>query len=140
MGSPALFKKYEGVLMPADEMAVEQFHKIRHGEEVRVDIKRVRNPKQLKYWWALCGVLAEYADWCPDRETASDWLKLSIGHAEFHESPDGKTWCRPKSISFGNCPQEEFDTLLDQAIRIIVTKVMPGTSSEALRNELEAMI
>jgi len=37
-------------------------------------------------------------------------------------------------------PVEEFDTLLDQAIRIIVTKIMPGTSSEALRNELEAMI
>lgn len=140
MPSPALFRKRMSALYAADGMAEEQLSKIKQEEEVRVTISRVRNPRQLRYWWALCGVLAEYADWCKDRETASDWLKLSIGHAEFHESPDGKTWCRPKSIAFGNCPQEEFDTLLDQAIRIIVTKIMPGTSSEALRNELEAMI
>jgi len=140
MPTPALFRKRMSALYPADEMAEEQLSRIKQDEEVRVEIKRVRNPKQLRLWWALCGVLADYADWCSDRETASDWLKLSIGHAEYHESPDGKTWCRPKSIAFGNCPQDQFDQILNDAINVIVSKIIPGTSNDALRNELEAMI
>jgi hypothetical protein len=137
----ALFRKRLGALRPADGMAEEQLSRIRQDEEVRVEIKRVRSPQQLRYWWALCGVLAEYADWCEgDRERASDWLKLSIGHAETFTSPDGKQWIRPKSIAFGNCPQDRFQAVMDAAIKVICEKIMPGTSNADLRNELEGMI
>ena len=138
--TPCTFRKRLGSLRPADGRAEEILTCIKQDEEVKVEIKRMRNPKQLRLWWALCGVLAEYADWCSSREDASDWLKLSIGHADFITSPDGKQWVRPRSIAFGNCSQERFHEILDAAIKVIVEKIMVGTKSEALRAELEAMI
>ena len=135
-----LFRKEDGLLRPADDHARETLSHYRSGSHVRAELRRVRNPRQLALWWALAGVLSDHAEWCASREDASDWLKIAVGHFEIVRSPDGKEWARPKSIAFGNCAQDEFDQILNNAIRVICEKVIPNTSSDALRTRLEEIV
>ena len=135
-----VFQYRHGALRPADAHTIEMCGRFKSGEILKAEPKRMRNYRQLCLWWALVGVLAEHADWCASKEDASDWLKISIGHFDLIRSPDGKEWARPKSIAYGNCEQTEFDQLLNKGIGVICEKVIPGTSNEILRAELEAMV
>lgn len=135
-----LFQWRYGALRPADAHTIEMCARFKAGEILKAEPKRVRNYKQLCLWFSLCGVLAEHAEWCASTDNASDWMKIAIGHFDLMRSPDGKEWAVPKSIAYGNCDQTEFDQLLNKAIRVICEKVIPGTSNETLRAELEAMV
>ncbi|MEE8607172.1 MAG: DUF1367 family protein [Nitrospiraceae bacterium] len=135
-----VFQYRNGALRPADAHTIEMCARFKPGEIVKAEPKRMRNYKQLCLWWAIVGVLYDHADWCASKEDASDWLKISIGHFDLIRSPDGKEWARPKSIAYGNCEQTEFDQLLNAAINVVCEKIIPGTSNEVLRAELEAMV
>jgi len=135
-----LFQYRHGALRPADAHTIEMCGRFKQGEIVKAEPKRMRNPKQLGLWFALAGVLAEHADWCKTKKQASGWLKITIGHFDVVRSPDGKEWAEPKSIAYGNCEQTEFDQLLTAAIGVVCEKIIPGTSNEILRAELEAMV
>ena len=135
-----VFQYRHGALRPADAHTIEMCARFKNGEILKAEPKRMRNYKQLCLWFALVGVLAEHAEWCASKEDASDWLKIAIGHFDVVRSPDGKEWARPKSIAYGNCDQTEFDQLLNKGIAVICEKVIPGTSNEILKAELEAMV
>ena len=46
----------------------------------------------------------------------------------------------PKSIAFGNMPQDEWEAFFERFLDLICTKIMPNTDSEELRQELDAMV
>lgn len=126
-----------GAFRPADQHTIEAAAKIKPGTVLRVQWARVRNPDQLALWWALADTLADYAEWCVDKDDASDWLKVSVGHFDMVTTPDGKQIARAKSIAFGNCDQDKFDKILSAAIAVVCDKIIPGTSNAELRARLE---
>ena len=135
-----LFTKRLGALRPADDAAMEALEKIKAGETVRVEFKRVRNPKQHRMYWALMGLLATYADTKCSPEDVSDWVKVAVGHSYTANYLDGTSQVKPSSIAFGNLSQDRWDTFFDKVIDFAVTKIMPGTHHEDLRAELNDMI
>lgn len=136
----AIFQRQLNALRPTDAMSEEMLSKIKPKEYVRVEIKRMRNPRQHRLFWALMGLLATYAETKCSAEDISDWIKISVGHSHVAHYPDGTTVVKPSSIAFGNMSQEKWETFFSKVVDFACTKILHGTTNQALKAELEEMI
>lgn len=138
-----LFVRRFDALRPADERARALLRKYGHGEQVLIDkraLTRARRPKQHRLWWGLMHLLWEHQSTYGTVEDVSDQMKVWCGHCLLFTDWSGRDVVRPKSIAFGNMPDDEFSALLDQAIRLTCERIIPNTSNADLRAELEAMV
>src|SRR5690554_5295813 len=92
-------------LLPADAMAGEEVRKIKPGQAVTVEVKRARNPRQHRLYWALVAVIFDHQTRYASRTDLSDALKVAVGHYEEVGKRGEHVIVRPKSISFANMPQ-----------------------------------
>ena len=138
--SQAIFQRRLDALRPTDAMSEEMLAKIKPDEQVQVEIKKLRNPRQFRLYWALMGLLAGYAETRCDPVDVSDWIKVAVGHSYVAHYPDGTSEVKPKSIAFGNQTQEAWETFFNQVVDFACTKILHGTSNEALQAELAEMI
>lgn len=134
-----LFRKHLGSLRPADQDATDELAKLKHGQEVRVEIKRMRNPRQHRIYWALISLIFDHQSRYATRDQLHQAIKVAVGYYDEIEGKHGRI-AIPKSISFGNMPQAAFEEFFDAVVRLVVTKILPGTTDTELRNELEVMI
>ena len=136
----ALFQRQLNALRPTDAMSQEMLAKIKPGEHVRVEIKRMRNPRQHRLFWALMGMLANYAEHPCTAAEVSDWIKIAVGHTCVAHYPDGTSQVKPASIAFGNMSQDKWETFFNKVVDFACTKILHGTDNEALKQELNEMI
>lgn len=136
----AIFQRHLGALRPTDALAEEVLAKVKPGEQVRVEIKRLRNPRQFRLYWALMGMLAGYAETRCSAEDVSDWIKVVVGHSYVAHYPDGTSQVKPASIAFGNLSQEKWESFFNKVVDFTCSKILHGTSNQTLKAELEAMI
>jgi hypothetical protein len=135
-----LMQKHLGRLQAVDDVGQQYLSKIRQGETFLVEIKRARNPRQHRLYWALCGIVADNSDKYQDAEQVSMALKIATGHVIPHINPaDGRTYWIPKSIAFHAMPQDEFAPFFDKCIAIVASRFLPGVTDAELRAELESM-
>lgn len=127
-------------LIPADEKAEEELRKLKPGQQVLVEFKRARNPRQHRLYWALVGVVYEHQSRHATQEDVSDALKVAVGHYEEVGARGDKVIVRPKSISFANMPQDQFEQFFSKVVELVVAKIIPGTSDAELRAHLEEMV
>lgn len=114
--------------------------RIKQDEVVRAEIVRVRSPQQHRMYWALMTLIHPQQDQWPTVESLSKAILCAIGHGEVVESKAGVKWLKPKSISFGNLDQSEFNQIFNLAIKLVCEKILPGVSDEELRREVQDMI
>lgn len=135
------FAKHLGALRPADADAEAILRSISMGECVEVTVKRKRNPKHHRKLMALLNIVVENTDgrW-PNIDALKEDLKMATGLFEKRVSISGKTYFIPKSISFASMDQAEFTKWYDQALDVIVTRIIPGLDRADLENEVLSMI
>lgn len=134
-----LVQKHLGKLAPVDDIGAQYLAKIKQGETFLVEIKRARNPRQHRLYWALCGLVADNSDAYSDAEQVSFVFKIATGHTMPVQGHDGKVYWQPRSIAFHAMPQDEFQRFLDRCIDIVATRLLPKVTSEELRAELESI-
>lgn len=100
--------------IPADERSMEFLLSIKEGTPFIADTHGARNPKQLRLWWALCGIVAEHFAVTP--ESISEDVKKALGHTTTIKHWSGEIEIRAKSIAEESLPQEEWNNLLTLAI------------------------
>lgn len=122
--------------IPADERSLEFLLSIREGSPFIADTHGARNPKQLRLWWALCGLVAEQFD--VTRESISDDLKTALGHTETVKSWNGVYKLKPKSIAFEKMAQEHFNNLLTAAIHKVAEWL--GSSPKDVQRRFNEMV
>ena len=128
-------------LKAADHFAAEALSKIKHGQEVRCEIRRVRRPKQLRLYWALIDACwRQHQDRYATKQDLSDVIKVAVGHADEVVTKSGKVVARPKSISFGNMPQDAWEDFFGRVIQFVCERIIPGTDNEDLRAHLEELV
>lgn len=137
---PDFFAKVEnGRLQPVDDVGREYLAR-KHGKTVRVTVSEPRNIKQLRLYWALIHlVFPNQSTWLTP-EDLSDAIKCAVGHCEQTTLKDGRIMVRPKSISFSKADQSQWEAFFDAVVRLVITKVIPGTKEDDLRRELEEMV
>lgn len=134
-----LLRKHMGALRPIDGQGEEYLKNLKDGEIVRAEPKRARNPKQHALYWAAINLCFDHQDTYATPDQLHNAIKVALGYCDMLETKTGKI-AIPKSIAFGNMPQDEFAAFFDRFVALICTRIMPNTDDAEFRHELEAMI
>lgn len=131
------FAKHLGSLRPADDDAEAIMRTIGMGECVEVTVQRKRNPRHNAKLFALLGIIVENTDgrW-PTIDALKEDLKMATGLFEKRVSLSGKVYYVPQSVSFASMDQVEFSRWYEQALDVIVTRILPGVGKNELEREV----
>lgn len=125
-----------GGLRPYDDAGIEALRKIKVGEIVQCEITRPRNLAHHRKFWALLNVFWQATgDWSSTYGVLIE-LKVRLGHVQdvlIRET--GELVKVPKSISFANMDQGEFDEFYEKCIHELC-KMGGGIEEDALRQEV----
>lgn len=148
-------KTPQGALMPADEDTAAYLAKFGQGEVVRAELKRERNYRFFRKWWALVsfaydlwverGIQAREYKGLPVAPSKDRFRKDVVVLAGYYEPVygyDGSVRLEPKSIAFANMSEDEFRALFDATIDVILQKVIPqaGLTEQALRDAVNEVV
>lgn len=121
-----LMRRTETGLGPADHDAAEALARLKPGDQVFVRVHRPRSISQHRMFFAMLARVAEATEF----ETAERLLaalKLAMGRYDLLRLPSGRVVPVPQSISFAAMAHDEFQRFMDDAVRLIVRDVLPGT-------------
>lgn len=129
-------------LRPVDELGEAALRKLGHGEIVSIEIKRPRNIKHHRMFWALMGLVHDNLDHerYPTVEDLVAAVKINAGLRTRIELPNGETGFIPGSISFHKMDQDEFSKFYERVCDLIARHFLPGVNTDDLRREVEIMI
>lgn len=117
----------------------EEWESIRIGAEVEAECTVPEEAKYRKFFFALCGLLAQNCDWIESKDDAKEKLLLECRHATYHHDKlRGKVEIRPKTTR--NLSSDQWIRLLKRASYAVTTKFIPGMPENDLRNEIMNMI
>jgi hypothetical protein len=129
-----LIKRPDGSFVPADEEQAELAAKLPVGKLIRSDMKRVRNPRFLRKFFALLQIGFEW--WEPPMKEFKGFevqanfkqfrenVTIAAGYFDVSTSFSGRVRVTPKSISFGSMPEEEFEQLYNAAADVLLQNVL----------------
>lgn len=131
--------KVLGSLVPTTEDGEDYLRTIPEKTVVRVKVTdpRARNLKQHNLLFALLAQVADLAVRPMTTEGVLFALKVLLGHADW-VYVGGQMHPHPKSISFANMEQVEFERFFDDAIRLALNEYLPkNTDVEAFRQSVQ---
>jgi hypothetical protein len=137
-----LAHKHLGSLRPVDTNGEDALRGIGNGELIEVEIKRRRNIKFHRKYFALITLVWENMDQerYPTIEDLHAALKIAAGLRTRIELPDGTLGFIPGSIAFHKMDQGAFDRFFNRVCDLVAKHFLPGVTSEELRHEVETLI
>lgn len=129
-------------LRAADDTAQREINRIADGEEVRVRFIRTRSLGQLRYYWALCNLIAQQHSSIQNKEQADQALRILAGHTDPLVDPStGEIMALlPKRISFEKLGQADWEDYLRRAKDVAISRLLPGVTSQQLEQEILSMV
>lgn len=136
----AVFKKTNGALVPVDDEGRDLLSKIKDGREVMVEVRRARNPRHHRLFFAILRFIVQHTE-IESIEAAKAALKVATGEVDpVIDAMTGKTFFVLRSLNWESKDQDEFSEFFDRAIDVITTRWMPdGTAADDVRREIIAM-
>jgi hypothetical protein len=155
MAELALIKTANGQLAPLaanDAELIQQ--KLKTGDVVRADFKKVRNGKFHRKYMKLLTLAYDYFEPQPvqyrgQRITPAKnfdefrrWVAVQAGFYDVVGYPDGSVRVRARSISFANMDDTEFHDLYSATIDVLLQHVLFGKFKSALEvdNAVEQLL
>jgi hypothetical protein len=137
-----LASRYLNSLRPTDEAGEDALRKIGNGELVQVEIKKPRNIRHHRLFWALMTVVWQNLDQdrYPTVEDLAAAIKIAAGLRTRIELPNGDVGFIPGSIAFHKMDQTEFSEFYERVCDLIAKHFLPGVTSEELKGEVEIMV
>ena len=125
-------------LAPADDATREAWARVKAGSLCQVDVKRPRNIRRHRLFFALCNHIADALGNVTANEIA-DVLKIETGHCRILR---GKTqeWRVPQSISFDKMDEDDFRAFLDRAVAVISEQWLQALPDSEPVQELRKML
>lgn len=114
-------------LKPSDERGEKALARMGQGELVVIDLRRNRNLlHHRKFWAILNAVLDNQNKYDNDTDLLTE-IKIRVGHYREYITQQGELVYVPKSISFDECDQSEFDEFYTKAVNVM-EEMVPGVS------------
>lgn len=137
-----LVSKHLNSLRPVDEGGEDALRKIGQGELVMVEVKRPRNLKHHRLYWALVSLVWQNMDGdrYPTAEDLHSAIKIAAGLRTMIQLPDGTVGFIPGSIAFHKMSQDDFAAFYDRVCDLVAKHFLPGVTVLELKNEVAAMI
>jgi len=111
-------KTADNKLMPSSEKSIQKFNKVKVSETILIDYKEKRNIKFHKKGFALLNLVFSNQDQYKNLEDLRIEFKLKAGLYELHVTTKGKPMYIPKSMSFSEMDENEFEELYSKFIDI----------------------
>lgn len=133
-------------LVPAHESDLEQLKKL-PTDPLRVKVTRIRNVQFHRKWWALINFAFDC--WEPEEENQVGEKNLDrfrkdiiilAGFYDRYIRLDGSTRIEPKSISFANMDEDEFEKLYSKTIDVILKHVLTNYTEDDLRSVVDQVL
>jgi len=139
--SKFLAHKHMNSLRPADEAGCEALRRLGNGDLVTVEIKKSRNIRHHRLFWALMTVVHDNMDTerYPTVEDLAAAIKIAAGLRTRIELPSGEIGFIPGSIAFHKMDQIAFSAFYDRVCDLIAKHFLPGVSSDELKQEVQIM-
>ncbi len=140
-----LTKLQGGLLAPANPDTEEAIGRMKLGQVIRADFKKVKNYKFHKKWFAL--VRFAYDHWEPAGFDDAKWggvspektfdrfrrdITILAGYFDATYRVDGSVRIEAKSISFGKMSEDDFAILYDKTINVILQKILINYDKDEL--------
>ncbi len=104
-------------LVPDGDESIAALSTIPFGSQVHVEIKRPRNIRLHRLYWALCSRIAQSTGSNTlTAETVSDLFKICTGHCTLVRSKSQGEIRLPKSISFAKMDDSEFSAFFSKCV------------------------
>lgn len=125
---------------PVDDAGREMHARLPFGEIVKSDMKRPRNQRHHRLFWALMELVFQNQERYATKNLLVAAIKTATGHADVIEIDDGRTILIPKSISFAKMDQTEFDAFYNRVCDVVCTRIIPNLKQEDLKREVAEMV
>ncbi len=135
-----LMQRHLNAFRPIDAEGLDYLATVKPGETLRADMKRMRNPRQHRLYWAAVNLCFQHQERYPTRAQLHAAIKCWLGYCDEFEGPNGRLISIPKSIAFGNMPQDAWVEFFEAFIKLICERIIPNTDDAELRAELESMV
>jgi len=115
--------KRNGILKPFYKSDIDYVeNKIKENVAYSYDIKKARNYKHHKKYWALCRLMADQGNFNTE-EDASDYLKFMSKNVDYIIVEDNISYVKPKHINYETMGQDQFSAFWDTIIPHVVKKL-----------------
>lgn len=150
MTSIVLMKAPNGALVPCDPQATEFISGLKLGAPVRAEVKRMRNYKFHRKFFALLDFA--YENWEPreatykgeivakNRKQFRNDVTVLAGFGETTLTLKGEIRVVAKSISFANMEQDDFDRLYEASVSVILNKILTTYKRDDLDNVINRLM
>jgi len=134
--------KHGSSLVAEDADSLDALAKIKDGSLVLVEVRRKRNLKHNRLYFALIKLVHENMESqrYPTPETLHEAIKVACGLRTEFILPNGTVGFIPGSINFGSMKQDEFDKFYNRVCDIVCAHFLPGITSETLKQEVLQMV
>src|ERR1700688_2515761 len=117
----------------------EEWSSLKLGAEVKAECVVPANLKYLKFFWVMCGKVAENCDYLIDKDDAKDRILLEARHFKTVFDPL-RNRAEVKSKSVAGLSGDTWIRLLRRCTHVVITKFLPGMEENILKAEIEKMI
>lgn len=124
-----------GGLAPVDDASREAIGTYGAGEVVRVTLRKERNPRHHRLFFALLGLVYANQDKYLSIEALRFAVTIQAGYVDEIRLVGDTTILKPKSLSFGSMDQGEFKLFFDAALKAI-PELLPQFQGVDLEREL----
>lgn len=140
-----LTKLQGGILAPANPATEDAIGRLKLGQVIHADFKKMRNYKFHKKLFALLNFA--YDHWEPEKFDDPKWggvapqktfdrfrqdVAILAGFFDATYRLDGSVRIEAKSISFGKMSEDDFAILYDKTINVILKKILVNYDKEEL--------
>lgn len=122
-----------------DAEAADALKRIPLGTTVRCEITKPRSVPQLRYYWALCALVASNHAELMTKEMVDQAIRLLSGHVDLVQV-GGKTLRIPRPINFSRLGQVEWQEYLMRAKDAVLQELLPGVELPEIENEIARMV
>lgn len=138
-------------LGPGSQLAAEWLDKVKLGQSVSVEVKTRRNSKFHRKFWAMLDVAYSSHEWPTiqhpkwgEVKTSYDmfrkYVTVKAGHYEVDLKPDGQIRVEPKSISFANMDQDEFEKVYSDVLDVILREFLTNWTTGDMDHAINQML
>ena len=143
-----MVKQPGGLLLPAFDTEAERLERFKTGFVYPVEIKQSRNPgfhgKAFSFLqfcfehWSADKTDARFKTNAAQFDTFRKNLTVLAGYKEVTFTIDGRARVEPKSLSFGNMEQPEFEECYSALINAAIRHIFNNTKNQNTLNQLQS--
>lgn len=126
--------------IPVNDSDLENLKRVKNGEMVKVEIKKPRNIKFHRKFFALLQIVVDNDERYANTNVVLHIMKLKLGHYESIVNTNGKMIYIPKSISFTKMDDTSFGEFYQQAVNKVLSDFLPEWNEEVLEQAVETII